>query len=184
MNHSFSHVRCRTWLSSWVWHGLCEISRITACHRGSCEMTDVRHLTHERSFLRARSAFSLWMCSMRMRLFLNTLPLALRYRLWYLHKKWDIYSAVNTTTGFTCYTVFNKTMHLQLLTIPTGQTEKPARLVLGFLLPLRCIHVLNYPSKRTCQLIFITGEVLLSITRACTGRGRWSAVSELHPVLR
>lgn len=34
--------------------------------------------TYARSFLRALSAFSLWMCSIRMRLFLNTLPLALR----------------------------------------------------------------------------------------------------------
>lgn len=34
--------------------------------------------TYDRSFLRALSAFSLWMCSIRIRLFLNTLPLALR----------------------------------------------------------------------------------------------------------
>lgn len=40
--------------------------------------------TYARSFLRALSAFSLWMCSIRIRLFLKTLPLALRYRLWYL----------------------------------------------------------------------------------------------------
>lgn len=44
----------------------------------------VRRHTYAKSFLRALSAFSLWMCSMRMRLFLNTLPLALRYKLWYL----------------------------------------------------------------------------------------------------
>lgn len=46
-------------------------------------------LTYERSFLRALSAFSLWICSMRMRLFLKTLPLALRYRLWYLEGEWS-----------------------------------------------------------------------------------------------
>lgn len=34
--------------------------------------------TYARSFLRALSAFSLWMCSMRIRLFLNTLPLTFR----------------------------------------------------------------------------------------------------------
>lgn len=40
--------------------------------------------TYARSFLRALSALSLWMCSIRIRLFLNTLPLTFRYRLWYL----------------------------------------------------------------------------------------------------
>lgn len=44
-------------------------------------------ITYARSFLRALSAFSLWMCSIRMRLFLNTLPLALRYKLWYLDRE-------------------------------------------------------------------------------------------------
>lgn len=34
--------------------------------------------TYARSFLRALSAFSLWMCSIRMRLFLKTLPLVFR----------------------------------------------------------------------------------------------------------
>lgn len=55
--------------------------------------------TYARSFLRALSAFSLWMCSIRMRLFLKTLPLALRYRLWYLKElrwvKWSTRIRIN-----------------------------------------------------------------------------------------
>lgn len=43
-------------------------------------------MTYAKSFLRALSAFSLWMCSIRMRLFLKTLPLAFKYKLWYLEK--------------------------------------------------------------------------------------------------
>ena len=37
-----------------------------------------------RSFLGAWSAFSLWICSMRICLVLNTLPFTFRYRLWYM----------------------------------------------------------------------------------------------------
>lgn len=82
-NHVLSFITAMEYFSSFQLNVEKDNSTTAeGCHDTYCGLH-----TYDKSFLRALSALSLCMCSIKMRLFLNTLPFALRYKLWYLKEK-------------------------------------------------------------------------------------------------